>query len=252
MESPVLGRASPAAAAEPVLGDAGEAPHAGWRADGGSSAWFTVRAASVTGVRHRLAGEPGQDSFAWRHRGPLIALAVADGLGSVEGSGAASAAAARCAVEVAISDGIAVAVSAANEAVRSSGATTLLVAVVSAEGHAELGRVGDSTAFIVGTDGSWREVFSPASGDVVGTETHAIPSDELELETEKAELRPGAVLVLATDGLANPWRDGPSTVAPVLVSALSQPPSALELARIADFSRQGCHDDRTAICLWRR
>lgn len=182
----------------------------------------------------------------------MIALAVADGLGSVEASGVASGAAARCAADVAVADGIEAAVAAANEAVGSTGATTLLVAVVSAEGHVELGRVGDSTAFVVAADATWREVFAPDSGEVVGTETHALPSAEVVLETERAELEPGGVLILATDGLANPWRDGPSTVAPVMVSALSDPPAVLELARLTDFSRQGCHDDRTALCLWRR
>jgi serine/threonine protein phosphatase PrpC len=252
VESPVLGRASSAAAAEPVLADAGEAAGASWRADGGSSAWFTLRAASVAGVRHRLAGEPCQDSFAWRHRGPLMALAVADGLGSVEGSAVAARIAARRASDVAVSDGISAAVSAANEAVETFGATTLLVAVVSAEGQVELGRVGDSTAFLVGTEGSWKELFVADSTEVVGTETNALPSDDLVLETARSVLEPGGALVLATDGLANPWRDGPSTVAPVMVSAFAEPLSALELARLTDFSRQGCHDDRTAVCLWRR
>jgi hypothetical protein len=56
--------------------------------------------------------------------------------------------------------------------------------------------------------------------------------------------------VLATDGIADPWRDGPATVAPVLAAALAHPPPALELAQLSDFSRQGCHDDRTMLGVW--
>jgi hypothetical protein len=41
-------------------------------------------------------------------------------------------------------------------------------------------------------------------------------------------------------------------VAPALAAALTEPPTPLELVRLADFSRQGCHDDRTLLALWLR
>src|SRR5215471_9917388 len=102
MESPVLGRASQAATTEPALRERGDAANASWRADGASSACWTLRAASVTGVRHRLNGDIGEDSYAWCFDGPLIAVAVADGLGSVPGSAGASARAATAAARAAI------------------------------------------------------------------------------------------------------------------------------------------------------
>jgi hypothetical protein len=70
---------------------------------------------------------------------------------------------------------------------------------------------------------------------------------------ETAAVRLGdRVLVLVTDGIADPWRDGPSTVAPALASTLAAHPTAIDLAVLADFSRHGCHDDRTIVALWMR
>jgi serine/threonine protein phosphatase PrpC len=257
LESPVFGRRSPAAAAEPILRPSGDAAVSTWRAEGGSTAWCTVRAASVTGVRHRLSGRPGEDSFAWSHDDSRLVVAVADGLGSVEGSaGAAGRATAAAAGVIAAGDSdsrgatMAEAVRAANEAAAGGGATTLVVAVLDRSGQVDLGRVGDSTAFLIESGGVWCELFRPPEDDAVGTETQALPSLEPQLEACSVTIGPADVLVLATDGVADPWRDGPETVAPSLAEAMAARPGPLELARLADFSRQGCHDDRTIMVVW--
>jgi serine/threonine protein phosphatase PrpC len=210
-----------------------------------------VRAASLAGVRHRLAAEAGDDSYAWCHDGDKIALGVADGLGSVPGSAGAAETSVRIAVEIALRENLPAAFAAANQAIGTEGLTTLLVAVVQGTG-VELARVGDSSAFVVAGGGTWRELFLRRDDDSVGTDTDALPSEELAVESAETGLGVDEVLVLATDGLANPWRDGPTTVGPALVEVLARPPSPLELMRVADFSRQGCHDDRTLVCLWRR
>jgi len=264
---PVLGRPSAASAQEPQLGAHGEAVTATYRAEGGSTDWCTLRAATVTGVRHRLAGEPGQDGFAWAIREGLVALAVTDGIGAVEGSERAAAAAASAAVDAAVAyesdrpelgaaGAVGAAVQAANSACVGEGATTLVVAVIERDGEVVLGRVGDSTAFIVGTDGphgpAWSELFEVAAADSesIGVETAALPSEEPEVEVSTARLEGGDILVLASDGLAEPWRDGPTTVAPAFTALISERPAPLALAAAADFSRQGCHDDRTIVLLW--
>jgi serine/threonine protein phosphatase PrpC len=110
--------------------------------------------------------------------------------------------------------------------------------------------VGDSTAFQVEADGTWRDIFGSPDPEAVGTETDALPFPDVVPRRASLRLAAGDVLVLASDGVADPWRDGPSTVAPYLVSGVLGRPSALELARLADFSRQGCHDDRTVVCIW--
>jgi serine/threonine protein phosphatase PrpC len=130
------------------------------------------------------------------------------------------------------------------------GATTLVLAAVGPDGRVEGARVGDSTAFHVDPDGTWREIFAAPDDDAVGTGTDALPGSDVLPERASLRLAAGDVLVLASDGVADPWRDGPATVAPYLVSGVLGRPSALELGRLTDFSRQGCHDDRTVVCLW--
>lgn len=255
----MLGRPSPAAAGAAALRPDGTAAEAAYRADGGDCEWCAVRAASVAGVRHRLAGQPGQDTFAWTRRGEELAVAVADGLGSVPGSGPTAARSAVAATAAALATAgtreaqVRAGVSAANDAARGGGATTVVVAVLAAAGHACLARVGDSTAFVLNDGGTgWREVFATPAGDdeLVATVTAALPADEVSAEVAAVTLGPADVLVLVTDGIADPWRDGPSTVAPSLSEAIAGRPDPLELAQLADFSRQGCHDDRTVVAVW--
>jgi serine/threonine protein phosphatase PrpC len=257
-----------------VLPPLGDAASSSWRLEGGSTGWCTVRAASVVGVRHRLAGQPSQDWFAWSHGRAGLTVAVADGVGSLDGSGAAARRAAVAAASAGAAFGGAAsastpgsteplreAVEAANRAVRyqdeselpdggDAGATTLVVAAVTPTGEVRLARVGDTTAFHLSPDGGWQELFPAPEPEQVGTETDALPTDSLQPAWADAVLRPGEVLMIASDGLADPWRDGPATVSPALVSSLLGRPSPLELGRLVDFSRQGCHDDRTAVCIW--
>ena len=187
----------------------------------------------------------------------MIALAVTDGLGAIGGSERAASAAALAAVDAAIKDGgeggTDAAIHAANRAVGEVGATTIVVAVARRDGRVDLARVGDSTAMLVHPDGAtWNEVFEVAEGDAetVDVTTAALPADQPDVELASIALEPDHVLVLASDGIADPWRDGPETVAPALAAFVSERPSPLGLAGAADFSRQGCHDDRTIVLLW--
>lgn len=254
-----FGRPSAAAGAEPRLAASGDDGVAAWRAEASSTAWCTLRAASVVGVRHRLAGSRSDDAFAWAHDEHRLAVAVADGLGSIEGSAGASHRASAAAVAAALGaagddpvEAARAAVDAANRAARGGGATTLVVAVSDRGGETGVARVGDSTAFTVKSGGSWAELFGPPDPDRAGTATAALPAEEPAVEAATTGLWDGTVLVMATDGVADPWRDGPTTVAPSLVSVLLDEPSAPDLLRAADFSRHGCHDDRTLVCLWAR
>ena len=252
----VLGRPSSAAEKEPRLAAHGDASEALYRSAGGSTEWCTLRAASVAGVRHRLAGEPSEDSYAWSAGEERLALAVTDGLGSVDGSRQAATAAARTAVEVAVGDAddpVVAGIRAANQACTGGGATTLVLAVVERDGRVEVARVGDSTVLLVQSDGAtWKDLFRPAADDdeTVDVSTAALPADDPQTERTSLNLTPGEVLVLASDGIGDPWRDGPTTVAPAFAALVAARPAPLELARMADFSRQGCHDDRTIVLLW--
>jgi serine/threonine protein phosphatase PrpC len=241
-----------------ALRDRGTAGNAAFRADGGDSDWCALRAASVAGVRHRLSARPGQDSFAWALLPDRLVVAVADGLGGVPGSDCTASRAVAAAVEAAAAAAespgarLAAGVAAANQAAAEGGATTLVLAVMDRGGDLSLARVGDSTAFLISDAGkSWRELFTPPEEDTLVTATAALPADEVEPELVTLTTANDDLLLLATDGVGDPWRDGPATVAPALAAAVSARPDPLELTQLADFSRQGCHDDRTMLVVWR-
>jgi serine/threonine protein phosphatase PrpC len=263
---PVLGRPSPSSAQPGRLRRDATVTTAAYRAEGGDTGTWAVRAVSIAGVRHRLGGEAGQDAFAWRVSadGTVVVVAVADGVGGVPGSGAAALAAveAACAA-VDVDDpagagdrpGAALgdAVAAADAAVRRvGGATTLVVAALGADGRGRAVRVGDSTALGL-ADGAWRELWPHEAADdgPLVTATAALPADAPSAHVTEVDVAPGAALVLVTDGVDNPRRDGPTTVAPALAAGLAAPPTPLALGVLVDFSRQGCFDDRTLLGLWR-
>jgi serine/threonine protein phosphatase PrpC len=287
--SPVFGRPSPASSSPWKLGER-TAATASVRADGADTGWCVLRAASMVGVRHRLAGRPVEDAWAWGGAEEHVVLAVADGVGSLPASGpvataaVAAAVAAASAVAAAVAPASAVvaasatcsvgggdaapgdppapwpdlalqaAVVAANAAVSGveDGATTLVVALVGRDGSADVIRVGDSTAFVL-SDGTWSELFVDADGaDMRSPATAALPSVAPRSESARVELGPGDALMLVTDGVGDPLRDGPGTVGPGLADGLAEAPHPLALAGLIDFSRQGCHDDRTLAAIWLR
>ncbi len=274
---PVWGRPSVASSASVPLRTSVSAAGAAYRAEGGSSPYFGVMAASVAGVSHRLAARCNEDAFAWHVLGEArLGLAVADGVSSAgrggEGAELAVAAATHWLACHEGEDGDLCrgAVRSANERLLMARApqagaapelcTTLTVAVaVRAPGGgwtASLARVGDSTAFALRSGGRWEELFACGAGD--GTSTDAIPSaraDGVAVEVAPpVAMSSEEVLVLMTDGVANPLRDGPSTVAPALGgltgAAAAGALSPAELLFHLDFSRRGSHDDRTVVMVW--
>jgi serine/threonine protein phosphatase PrpC len=278
---PVWGEPSPATDAPvPVRARAG-ASAANYRADGGESADFIVLAASVAGPVHRLGGGRCEDSYAWvKPRPGRLGLLIADGVSTAgrggEGADLAVEAAARYLSSCegwgetecrgAAARASAELMSAGHVLARGKAAelsTTFVVALVAARvagADVVLGRVGDSTAFTL-TAGLWQELFIPPDDDDlqrVATDVLPFSGDAGNdpIETASAYLDVGTAIVLVTDGLANPLRDGPTTVAPGLAEVLGEgsgrAPSPLALAAAADFSRRGCQDDRTIVVAWPR
>lgn len=272
---PVWGEPSAANDAAVPLRARASVADACYRADGGQSAEFVVLAASVAGVAHRLSVRRCEDAYGWALPGPgRLALVVADGVSTAGrgGEGADIAVSAAC-EQLLASQGrgemeCVVAVRAVSEELSRAGgplaaelSTTLVVALLSASdwgAEVALARVGDSTAFtLAGTD--WHELFADPAEDLRGTVTEVLPlvdpAGNATIETSSVDLPAGTALVLLTDGVANPLRDGPGTVAPALAEVLSRglegSLTPLALADAADFSRRGCQDDRTVLVAWR-
>jgi serine/threonine protein phosphatase PrpC len=274
---PAWGEPSRASESPVPLRTTASAGDACYRADGGWSPEFVVMAASVAGVAHRLAGRRGEDAYAWALAGPgRLAVAIADGVSTAGrgGEGADVAVRAACAYLLGgESDNwggkeCEAAVLAAGEEVARMGgpvaaelSTTLVVALLSAAaGSAEvsLARVGDSSAFLLGGT-EWRELFpDPDDEDFRGLPVEVLPLREGAgpgvIEISSVAIGPGSALVLLTDGVGDPLREGPATVAPALAEVLQDGPtgdlSPLDLANAADFSRRGCLDDRTIVAAW--
>lgn len=310
---PAWGEPSGAAASPARLRRRSSAPWASYRADGGRSDQFLVLAASVSGVSHRLAGRRGEDSFGWALPEPgRLGLVVADGVGSAGrgGEGAELAVDAACRYLTGGAEhgwdlaSCWSAISEANRALYEAGgeapaglATTIVVALVRAgagEAEVALGRVGDSSAFVLSPEGEWQELFgasggagagpaqaagtgaaNDADGPMLVTATASLPLASMgpaegggprglagaeagpgggPVEMASAALGRGAALALVTDGVAQPLRDGPTTVAPRLAEALRAGGEGglgpLGLAYALDFSRRGAHDDRTVLVAW--
>ncbi len=274
---PVWGEPSAATEAAVPLRVQASASQACYRADGGQSAEFVVLAASVAGVAHRLSGRRCEDAYAWALRRPgRLAMIVGAGVSTAGRGGEGADIAVNAACEHLLSaEGWSemeclAALRAAGEAVSGAGgqsaaelSTTLVVALVSASrtgAEVFLARVGDSSAFVL-AGAEWEELFpGRAEEELRGSVIGVLPLDSRgegdAIETASVTLPAGAALVLLTDGVADPLRDGPSTVAPALAEILAGGPTGaltpLALADAADFSRRGCQDDRTVLAAWPR
>ena len=246
-EAPVLGRPSSAAAEIAPLRNGGVASSAAYRADGGDADWCALRAASIAGVRHRLSGQPGQDSFAWACHPDGLVVAVADGLGGVPGSNHTAGRAVTAAVDAVVAAG--------GPRRRAAGCGT---------GRSERGcwrrrghDPGPGLDPAVSARSSWpgSATAPPSSctrraggGGSCSSRPPTTPSSRppppfrLPGSPQSWPARPSALATCwcwRPTVSADPWRDGPATVAPALAAALARRPGPLELAQLARLLAPG-------------
>jgi serine/threonine protein phosphatase PrpC len=261
--------------------------------DGADLSRLQVRAASLRGSDHQFNIEPRQDSIRIRqvtnktgHR--TLSAVVSDGVGSQPLSHLGSRLICDRFSELLGADGaldlvrnegrpekIAKSVvqrlndeleRAAKEKKRAPKeySATMVAAVVEdvPPGHGDLVRravvlaIGDSCAYVLRRDGAWEDVHDPkdVSGDLVSTGTDALPGSGVgALHSYQVPLNPGDVLLICTDGLANPMR-GNAEVEDRLASYWrgGAPRSSLEFGWQVGFRAKSHGDDRSAICIWAR
>ncbi|XCM30666.1 protein phosphatase 2C domain-containing protein [Streptomyces parvus] len=252
--------------------------------DGWSTPSLCLRFASVRGAKHRYYRQPRQDAAraAVHEATGSIAFAVADGVSSAAHAEFGAVEACRAAVErmlhllsssageLDFRDVVRHAAERLRELavwrlggrepdtheVASLYATTLVAGVVSPgpEGATvELCRVGDSAAWLLDrADGAYRPLFRTKTGSdtvVVSNEVIPLPHVPDPVEQARERLNFGQLLLVATDGFADPLGDGDGQVGALFARSLALPVSPVWLAHLLDFSRETFDDDRTLLVI---
>ncbi|MTE19437.1 hypothetical protein F0L17_09915 [Streptomyces sp. TRM43335] len=251
--------------------------------DGWSTDRLTVRVASLRGYAHRYDGRPREDDVAVAVHGATgtLVFAVADGVSGAEqphlgaalacrgvlaqlDAGAAetdwrrTVTAAAWQLFLRVTAGREPAPEDRREAERLL-ATTLVAGTVvplPAGGlRCRLARVGDSGAWRLGDDGYERLLAGSADDSAEGVFSSAVtplPRVPERVESQGADLPPGTVLLVGTDGFGDPLGDGTGRVGELFARVLRTPPPALAFAHALDFSRETFDDDRTLLAVWPR
>ncbi|HYQ69835.1 MAG TPA: protein phosphatase 2C domain-containing protein [Actinophytocola sp.] len=240
-----------------------------------------VVVASVIGQRHLLDGELREDGYALAvsHDQTACVVAVADGVGSSVNAHEAAAVASSTVVASAMrwiadrgtgwEDHSARLVRDASEAVRgvrdhgdrraetASGktappASTLTVAVLmtSNEGTEVCWLAyGDSAALVLSVrTRQWR--WLSTRDEMRVALTRALPGEPSFREHGTLRLGRDDVLVLATDGVAEPIEHMPEPFATAIIAAVTEEMSAAKFATLLDFDMAGMVDDRTILAIW--
>lgn len=232
---------------------------------------LTVRGATVRGGMHRATETEGQDAAGagWLKRSGTVFVAVADGLGSLPQSGRMADEAVRAALYLgmnrpddlkfdAAGDRLFGAVVAGlrrsfGEGAADGGGTTLVVAEVTADDQGALVTVhgvGDSEAWVHDHRG-WRVLHHEADEPGLDAEnmTRDLPTDARP-RTGRYRLRPGGLLLLATDGFAGQFREAGPKWAARLADRWRRPPDPLDFVRVVSSVGGELSDDRGVVAVW--
>jgi hypothetical protein len=221
---------------------------------------FTVRAATVRGLRHRYEATPGQDALGlvWNPiRNSLFAV-IADGLGSKAQSGEAArravSAALRLARRLGAGDDATEVVTQARHAVAefnrtaAEGSTTLVLAELRrdrSDTYVATWGVGDSEAWLLRGD-KWAALHHERRQRQENVTRH-LPSGEPRYRENRAPA--GSIVLLSTDGFASALGPG-SRFGDQLARAWQRPPVPGEFLSQVDFEDDQFTDDRAALAVW--
>jgi serine/threonine protein phosphatase PrpC len=264
-DAPVIGRAGSAQQGHIRPGTALKPPAVAL--DGTAAGSYQVAAASLIGASHVQSGQPRQDSYNFMvGRSGKLYVTIADGLGSKAASQLGAYLFSES-VLVAAADAEAEGNDAEQDPARlltlaSARMTRIVtdtyrldtrtvgcvgaVAVFSEEGCA-IARVGDVSAFTL-VDGDFVEAFVADAG-LVNVVSASMPG-ECEDDVECVALAPVPTVVLGTDGLANDVRNS-TTLRKWLADRWCVPHLPFAIGDTLRYRRQGSHDDRTAVVVWR-
>ncbi|WP_172800699.1 protein phosphatase 2C domain-containing protein [Mycobacterium sp. IS-1496] len=139
-------------------------------------------------------------------------------------------------------------------------ASTLVFAAVgplSQDGYPVLwGSVGDSDALTVDLGSGlirWlTDTATKQAGGLVSNVTYALPRDGAQLITDVTFIAPDAMIVLATDGMADAIRQETQQFGALLPRLAGPSPAEWAFGELVAFELPGLHDDRTIAAAWPR
>jgi serine/threonine protein phosphatase PrpC len=260
--APVIGRVGAASLGALGLGCWLRPPNVA--ADGTTAGAFHIAAASIIGASHLQGGQPRQDAYNMMlGTSGRLYVAIADGLGSRPASQLGAQLFTDSMLHEAAQDEPATPTTATELLHRSSRRTAQLVtgthhldvrdtacvgavAVFSRSG-CDIARVGDVAAFTL-VDGDFPEAF-PVDSEFVNLVRTTLPGEQPD-DVQAEELGPAQVVILATDGLANDLRNSPD-LRTWLAERWRTAQGPFAMANALRYRRQGSHDDRTAVVVWR-
>lgn len=233
-----------------------------------------IRAASLRGLMHRHHGTPRQDAYSvtYDQATATTVVVVCDGVGSLPRSGEAAAFVTTRLPDLyrlhrdwttavqAVNDELLAHVErtlaglkpeqrAANEM-----ATTVVAAAIAPDGRgmrASVVRSDDSTAWLLGTGGSWLPVSALEEAGDAAVHTgavRALPQTAVGLHHAEVALD-GVALFVMTDGVGTPLADS-AEVRDTLAAWWAGPPPVFEFGRQVGFDRRSHLDDRTVVGVW--
>lgn len=262
--APTIGRVGPATVG--VLGTDCRLRPPAVAVDGTTAGIFHVAAASIIGTGHLQAGQPRQDGYSlMQGRSGRLYVAIADGLGSrpvsqlgahlftesvliVAAESESDAGSPATAAQL-LAQGSARTARVVTEAYQlevKDASCVGAVAVFSAQ-QCDVARVGDVAAFTL-AGGEFAEVF-PVDSRFINVVSATLPGEEPP-QVDTVELGPADILVLGTDGLANDLRNS-AALRSWLAARWRVPQWPFAMVDTLRYRRQGSHDDRTAVVVWR-
>ncbi|MEU4194517.1 protein phosphatase 2C domain-containing protein [Kribbella sp. NPDC026611] len=261
--APVIGKVRPLPPLHVSAGVAHRTPTVAL--DGLIAGPFHVAAASQAGTAHLIKGEPRQDAydFVLTPTGRLVVVIV-DGLGSRQAAQVGS----RIFCEQVTILGSTTDCTAAEYLLQATVQTSTIaehnygltddeisfvgaVAVFSeTDGESvDIARVGDVSAFALAADSSFTELFQ--HDDAALNIVPALLPGKGTPAPEQVRASGDGQIVLTTDGLATDLRNSAS-LREWLAEEWRLPVGPYAMADSLRYRRQGSHDDRTGVVVWRR
>ena len=112
--------------------------------------------------------------------------------------------------------------------------------------------VGDATAYLLRGGEFTQCLVDPHEGEITESGTWTLPTSIGEVKTATGTLAPGGVLMVCSDGMSNPMRNGNVQQRLAQWWSADQVPGLLEFGWQVGYRAKTYGDDRTAVCVWSR